>query len=144
MAVAANLKSRNSKRSESCRLGRCRENGIIGHRWCDGQVCPDVRQELWRLGQTARVCIGVFRTNRTRDAERDFCGLPIRRDEGRVVAHPWCLKGFFFRRRGRGSLPWIERTGEESPVWNGLRESPGWRKLEESAKEIGVKRKERR
>ncbi|GFX83158.1 hypothetical protein TNCV_4987521 [Trichonephila clavipes] len=36
------------------------------------------------------------------------------------------------------------RTGEESPVWNGLRESPGWRKLEESAKGIGVERKERR
>ncbi|GFT40860.1 hypothetical protein TNCV_2826281, partial [Trichonephila clavipes] len=32
----------------SCRLGWCRENGIIEHRWCDAQVCPDVGQELWR------------------------------------------------------------------------------------------------
>ncbi|GFW17805.1 hypothetical protein TNCV_1134051 [Trichonephila clavipes] len=42
------------------------------------------------------------------------------------------------------ALPWIERTREESPVWNGLRESHGWRKLEEGAKEIGVERKETR
>ncbi|GFT26249.1 HTH_Tnp_Tc3_2 domain-containing protein [Trichonephila clavipes] len=40
------------------------------------------------------------------------------------------------------NLPWIERTGEESPVWNGLRESPGWRKLEKSAKEIGASEKQ--
>ncbi|GFU53296.1 hypothetical protein TNCV_2953321 [Trichonephila clavipes] len=29
---------------------KCRENGIIEHRWCDGQVCPDVGQELWPSG----------------------------------------------------------------------------------------------
>ncbi|GFU28109.1 hypothetical protein TNCV_4173121 [Trichonephila clavipes] len=36
------------------------------------------------LGQTARVCICVLRTDMTREAERDFCVLPISRDEGRV------------------------------------------------------------
>ncbi|GFV00532.1 hypothetical protein TNCV_3645101 [Trichonephila clavipes] len=41
----------------------------------------------------------------------DFCGLPIRRDEGRGVDPPWCLKRFFRRR-------------EESPGWRELEESP--------------------
>ncbi|GFX13415.1 hypothetical protein TNCV_2191691 [Trichonephila clavipes] len=53
--------------------------------WCDGQVCPDVGQELWHLGPTARVCICVLRPNRTKEAGRDFCGLPIRRDMECVV-----------------------------------------------------------
>ncbi|GFT27469.1 hypothetical protein TNCV_1275661 [Trichonephila clavipes] len=56
------------------------------------------------LVQTTRVCICVLRTNRTREAERDFCGLPMRREP--------C----------QGS----KELG---------RESPGWRELEESAKE---------
>ncbi|GFS59743.1 hypothetical protein TNCV_4103921 [Trichonephila clavipes] len=25
-------------------------DGILGNRWRDGQVCPDVDKELWRLG----------------------------------------------------------------------------------------------
>ncbi|GFV74839.1 hypothetical protein TNCV_1040771 [Trichonephila clavipes] len=41
------------------------------------------------------------------------------------------------------ALLWIERTEEESPVWERTEREP-WRQLEESAKEIGVERKERR
>ncbi|GFU07151.1 hypothetical protein TNCV_127431, partial [Trichonephila clavipes] len=29
-------------------LGFC--EGDTRNRWCDGQVCPDVDKELWRLG----------------------------------------------------------------------------------------------
>ncbi|GFS55662.1 uncharacterized protein TNCV_131731 [Trichonephila clavipes] len=56
---------------ESCRLSRCRENGFIEQRWCDGQVCPDVGQESHGTlsFQTARECICVFHTKRTREAE---------------------------------------------------------------------------
>ncbi|GFU00804.1 hypothetical protein TNCV_4819491 [Trichonephila clavipes] len=78
------------------------------------------------LVQTARECFCVLRTNRTRKAERDFCGLPIR-DEGRVVDSPLVFKKVFFRRR---------------------EECLGWRELDESFKErrteIRVERTERR
>ncbi|GFU98031.1 hypothetical protein TNCV_233071 [Trichonephila clavipes] len=69
----------------------------------------------------------------------------MRRDEGRVVDPPLVFKKDFFQgTKKEKTLPWIERPGEESPAWNGLRESPGWRKLEGGAKEIGVEWKERR
>ncbi|GFT61094.1 hypothetical protein TNCV_4558281 [Trichonephila clavipes] len=73
--------------------------GYTRNRWRDGQVCPDVDKELWRLGpdgsgvffgpgwtrnygalgQTARLCFGVLCANRTRVVKRDFGDLPIRR-----------------------------------------------------------------
>ncbi|GFW57339.1 hypothetical protein TNCV_542531 [Trichonephila clavipes] len=43
----------------------------------------------------ARVCFCVLRTNRTREAEGDFCGLPMRRDEGRIVDPPLVFKRVF-------------------------------------------------
>ncbi|GFS56511.1 hypothetical protein TNCV_4303111 [Trichonephila clavipes] len=95
MATGSYMTPTYSRSQKFCRLGRGRENGIIEHRWCDGQVCPDVGQEIMApLVQTARVRVCVLRTNRTREAERDFCGLSMRRYEGRVVDPPWCLKGF--------------------------------------------------
>ncbi|GFS64457.1 hypothetical protein TNCV_3956131 [Trichonephila clavipes] len=54
------------------------------------------------------------RRNLPREVERDFCGLSMRRDEGHVVDPPLGFKKRFFGRR---------------------EESPGWRELEESAKE---------
>ncbi|GFU18842.1 hypothetical protein TNCV_1085801 [Trichonephila clavipes] len=83
------------------------------------------------LGQTARVCICVLRTNRTREAERDFCDLPIRRDEERVVNQPLVFKRFFFRRR----------EGEPNP---GSRELERRALKKETWPEIVVKRKKRR
>ncbi|GFS65877.1 hypothetical protein TNCV_390991 [Trichonephila clavipes] len=80
-------------------LGFC--EGDTRNRWRDGQVCPDVDKELWRLGQTAWVCFGVLCANRTREVKRDFCDLPIRRSEGRAVNTPLVVKkGSFLRRRG--------------------------------------------
>ncbi|GFV58170.1 hypothetical protein TNCV_687771 [Trichonephila clavipes] len=81
------------------------------------------------LGQTARVCICVLCTNGTREAERDFCGLPMRRDEGRVMDPPLVFKRVFFRR-------W-----EKSPA---LDEENLRRALKkENWSEIGVESKER-
>ncbi|GFY28317.1 hypothetical protein TNCV_4396491 [Trichonephila clavipes] len=55
-------------------LGFC--EGDTRNRWRDGQVCPDVDKELWRqtarVGQTARVCLGVLCANRTREVKRYF------------------------------------------------------------------------
>ncbi|GFW19958.1 hypothetical protein TNCV_866641 [Trichonephila clavipes] len=47
------------------------------------------------LIQTALVCICVLCTNRVRDAEGDFGGMPMKRDEGRVVDPPLVFKRFF-------------------------------------------------
>ncbi|GFS77582.1 hypothetical protein TNCV_2110871 [Trichonephila clavipes] len=67
------------------------------------------------LGQTARVCFGVLCANRTREVKRDFCDLPIRRDEGLVVNTPLVVKKGSFSgdeeekgKRGR-------KKGQESP-----------------------------
>ncbi|GFV74903.1 hypothetical protein TNCV_1041411 [Trichonephila clavipes] len=80
--VKRELAPNDNRRSLSCRLGRCQENGIIEHRWCDGQ-------ELWHSwSRRSESVFCVLRSNRTREAETDFCGLPIRRDEGLVVGRP--------------------------------------------------------
>ncbi|GFV80702.1 hypothetical protein TNCV_4618641 [Trichonephila clavipes] len=65
--------------------------------------------------QTARKCICVLHMNRTREAEGDFCGLPMRRDEGRIVDPPLVFKRVFRRRE----------------------KNPGWRELEESPEKKG-------
>ncbi|GFT09096.1 hypothetical protein TNCV_4105531 [Trichonephila clavipes] len=61
-------------------------------------------KELWRLGPDGS---GVLCANRTREAERDFCDLPIRRDERRVENTPLVFKRVLFqetkkKRRERG------------------------------------------
>ncbi|GFV69948.1 hypothetical protein TNCV_1983151 [Trichonephila clavipes] len=86
---------------ESCRLGRFRENGIIEHRWCDGQGCPDVGQELWRSWSRRPGCVFVCYARMGLGRLRDFCGLPMRRDEGRVVDSPWCVKRVFLENERR-------------------------------------------
>ncbi|GFV74898.1 hypothetical protein TNCV_1041361 [Trichonephila clavipes] len=50
------------------------------------------------LGQTARVCFGVLCANQTREVKRDFCDLPMRRNEGRVVNTPLVFRGVRERR----------------------------------------------
>ncbi|GFT17168.1 hypothetical protein TNCV_4738841 [Trichonephila clavipes] len=70
------------------------------------------------LGQTARVCFGVLCANRTREVKRDFCDLPIRRSEGRVVNTPLVVKkGSFSGDRGGKEVREKDkkkRSGEES------------------------------
>ncbi|GFU61260.1 hypothetical protein TNCV_2220851 [Trichonephila clavipes] len=71
-------------------------------------------KELWCLGPDGP---GVLCANKTREAERDFCDLPIRRYEGRVVNTPLVFKRVIFQEtRGKKEL----REREESGL--------GWRK----------------
>ncbi|GFV99508.1 hypothetical protein TNCV_5078721 [Trichonephila clavipes] len=66
------------------------------------------------LGQTARVCFGVLCANRTREVKRDFCDLPIRRSEGRVVNTPLVVeKGSFSGDREKEKEQ--KKRGQESP-----------------------------
>ncbi|GFU61266.1 hypothetical protein TNCV_5033251 [Trichonephila clavipes] len=70
-------------------------------------------KELWRLGPDGP---GVLCANRTREAKRDFCDLPIRRYEGRVVNTPLVFKRVIFQEtRGKKDL----RERERSPVLDG-------------------------
>ncbi|GFX90393.1 uncharacterized protein TNCV_5067801 [Trichonephila clavipes] len=65
---------------------------------------------------------------RTREAERDFCDLPIRRDEGRVVDSSLVFKRVFFQEKKED---WRE---EPSPGWRkGENPCPGSRKHERRA-----------
>ncbi|GFW31426.1 hypothetical protein TNCV_3041661 [Trichonephila clavipes] len=76
------------------------------------------------LGQTARVCFGVLCANRTREVKRDFCDLPIRRSEGRVVNTLLVVKKGSFsggggdprekRKKRRGEKRGQERPGEKT------------------------------
>ncbi|GFW42106.1 hypothetical protein TNCV_1905641 [Trichonephila clavipes] len=84
------------------------------NRWRDGQVCLDVGQGI--MAPWARqVCIGVLCANRPREAERDFCDLPIRKDEGRVMDPPLVFKRVFFQKLERGALPWMEKKEKALP-----------------------------
>ncbi|GFX19064.1 hypothetical protein TNCV_4002931, partial [Trichonephila clavipes] len=89
--------------------------GDTRNRWRDGQVCPDVGQGTYgALGQTARVCFGVLCANRTREVKRDFCDLPIRRNEGRVVNTPLVFKRVLFqeeRKEGQERNERKKKTG---------------------------------
>ncbi|GFY24589.1 hypothetical protein TNCV_1016351 [Trichonephila clavipes] len=99
-----------------------------------GQVCPDVDKELWRLGPDGSVCFGVLCANRTREVKRDFCNLPIRRGEGRVVNTPLVVKKGSFsgdeKKRERG-----EEKGQESPG-----ERTDGKEREETERESGRER----
>ncbi|GFV21211.1 hypothetical protein TNCV_4268441 [Trichonephila clavipes] len=100
------------------------------NRWRDGQVCPDVGQGImapWarRPGSVLECCAQI-----RRGRPRDFCDLPIRRDEGRVVNTPLVFKRVLFQEKQRKKRrerernpaldgesmkgePWLEWTGRE-------------------------------
>ncbi|GFX14934.1 hypothetical protein TNCV_1486751 [Trichonephila clavipes] len=73
------------------------------------------------LGQTARVCFGVLCANQTREVQRDFCDLPMRRNEGRVVNTPLVFKRVLFSGEKRRS----EEEDEYSPGERTDGRSPG-------------------
>ncbi|GFW42242.1 hypothetical protein TNCV_1206981 [Trichonephila clavipes] len=88
------------------------------YKWRDGQVCPDVGLGIMAPWPRQPGCVLVLCANRTRKAERYFCDLPIRRDEGRVVKLPLVFKRAFFRRRRkleRGARPWMEKKEKALP-----------------------------
>ncbi|GFV68899.1 hypothetical protein TNCV_1985631 [Trichonephila clavipes] len=66
------------------------------------------------LGQTSRVCFGVLCANRTREVKRDFCDLPMRRNEGRVVNTPLVFKRVLFQ--GKKESPGERTDGRRRRV----------------------------
>ncbi|GFX99157.1 hypothetical protein TNCV_2493381 [Trichonephila clavipes] len=67
------------------------------------------------LGQTARVCFGVLCANQSREVKRDFCDLPMRRNEGRVVNTPLVFKRVLFQGKGKeGRERRTRRPGREN------------------------------
>ncbi|GFT22097.1 hypothetical protein TNCV_3271521 [Trichonephila clavipes] len=91
------------------------------------------------LGQTARVCFGMLCANQSREVKRNFCNLPMRRNEGRVVKTPLVFKRVLFQERGKeGRERRTRRPGRE----NGKKVGKGGRV--ESGRENGRKEKRER
>ncbi|GFU43019.1 hypothetical protein TNCV_3141521 [Trichonephila clavipes] len=107
------------------------------NRWRDGQVCPDVGQGIMAPWARRPGCVLACYAQIGRGRPRDFCDLPIRRDEGRVVNTHLVFKRVLFQetkkkgereepglggRKGKSPAldgeamrgePWLERTGRE-------------------------------
>ncbi|GFU32333.1 hypothetical protein TNCV_4699131 [Trichonephila clavipes] len=75
--------------------------GDTRNRWRDGQVCPDVGQGTMAPWARRPGCVLACDAQIRRGRPRDFCDLPIRRDEGRVVNTPLVFKMGLFRKRRR-------------------------------------------
>ncbi|GFW17789.1 hypothetical protein TNCV_1133891 [Trichonephila clavipes] len=95
------------------------------------------------LGQTARVSFGVLCANQTREVKRDFCDLPMRRNEGRVVNTPLVFKRVLFQgKKGEEGRERRPRGGRvESGRENGRKEK---RERTEGVRDWSEKDDERR
>ncbi|GFV12454.1 hypothetical protein TNCV_1792331 [Trichonephila clavipes] len=61
--------------------------GDTRNRWRDGPVCPDVDEELWRLGPDSSGCFGVLCANRKKEeVKRDF-GPANKKERGACCEH---------------------------------------------------------
>ncbi|GFY16849.1 hypothetical protein TNCV_3689071 [Trichonephila clavipes] len=80
-------------------------DGDNRNRWRDGQVCPDVRQGTMAPWARRPGCALACDAQIGRGRQRDFCDLPIRRNEGRVVDTPLVFK--------RGSFSGEEKKEDE-------------------------------
>ncbi|GFU08920.1 hypothetical protein TNCV_1318071 [Trichonephila clavipes] len=113
--------------------------GDTRNRWRDGQVCPDVGQGTMAPWPG---CVLACDAQIGRGRPRDFCDLPIRRDEGRVVNTPLVFKRVLFqekRRRKKDGRERRERRGKkrtEGGDGKGERERDGKRR-ERRRKEKG-------
>ncbi|GFV64062.1 hypothetical protein TNCV_2313551 [Trichonephila clavipes] len=85
--------------------------------------CPDVGQGTMAPRARRPGCVLACDAQIGRGRPRDFCDLPIRRDEGRVVNTPLVFKRVLFQERGgketekekkksrerERSRPWMEK-----------------------------------
>ncbi|GFS87136.1 hypothetical protein TNCV_1130371 [Trichonephila clavipes] len=71
--------------------------GGTRNRGRDGQVCPDVGQGTMAPWARWPGCVLACYAQIGRGRPRDFCDLPIRRDEGRVVNTPLVFKRDLFQ-----------------------------------------------
>ncbi|GFX98781.1 hypothetical protein TNCV_1503571 [Trichonephila clavipes] len=86
-------------------------DGDTRNRWRDGQVCPDGGQGIMVPWARGPGCILACYAQIGRGRPRDFCDLPIRRDEGRVVNPPLVFKRVLFQET-RG-----EKKREDLAFW---------------------------
>ncbi|GFW69564.1 hypothetical protein TNCV_489101 [Trichonephila clavipes] len=96
--------------------------GDTRNRWRDGQVCPDVGQGIMAPWARRPGCVLVCYAQIGRGRPRDFCDLPIRRDEGRVVNTPLVFKRVLFQEMKRKKEKRDER--ERSPSLGRKGKSP--------------------
>ncbi|GFX84677.1 hypothetical protein TNCV_724841 [Trichonephila clavipes] len=108
--------------------------GETRNRWRDGQVCPDVGQGTMAPWARRLGCVLACYAQIGRGRSKDFCDLPIRRNEGRVVNTPLVFKRVLFQEREKDGR---ERRGKQ----NGERRRK--KKGKETAKEKKRSRGER-
>ncbi|GFU18039.1 uncharacterized protein TNCV_1446021 [Trichonephila clavipes] len=104
-------------------LNQCCVKGILRTGGVMDKCVQMFDKELWRLGPDGS---GVLCANRTREVKRDFCDLPMRRNERRVVNTPLVFKRVLFQ----GRREKVGRGGRKESGENGRKE-----KGEETAKE---------
>ncbi|GFW37848.1 hypothetical protein TNCV_4630531 [Trichonephila clavipes] len=73
--------------------------GDTRNRWREGQVCPDVGQGTMAPWARRLGCVLACDAQIGRGRPIDFCDLPMRRDEGRVVNTPLVFKRVLFQER---------------------------------------------
>ncbi|GFW02008.1 hypothetical protein TNCV_1148881 [Trichonephila clavipes] len=96
--------------------------GDTRNRRRDGQVCPNVGQGTMAPWAIRPGCVLACDAQIGRGRLRDFCDLPIRRDEGCVVNTPLVFKRVLFQekreetekekkksRKRERSRPWMEK-----------------------------------
>ncbi|GFY16097.1 hypothetical protein TNCV_3531001 [Trichonephila clavipes] len=121
---------------------QCCVKGILGTGGVMDKCVQMWTRNYGALGQTARVCFGVLCANQTREVKRDFCDLPMRRNEGRVVNTPLVFKRVLFQeRRGRKEK---KRTKKETRERENGRKEVGRGERVESGRENGRKDKRER
>ncbi|GFX75890.1 hypothetical protein TNCV_2238621 [Trichonephila clavipes] len=110
--------------------------GDTRNRWRDGQVCPDAGQGTMAPWARRPGCVLACDAQIGRGRPRDFCDLPIRRDEGRVVNTPLVFKRVLFQEKRKETEKRIKETRERGARlrWR-KREKPcpGWRRHERRA-----------
>ncbi|GFY14718.1 hypothetical protein TNCV_647621 [Trichonephila clavipes] len=94
------------------------------NRWRDEQVCPDVGQGIMVPWARQPGCVLVCYAQIGRGRPRDFCDLPIRRDEGRVVNTPLVFKRVLFqetkkKKKSRERSPALDGEKGKSPALDG-------------------------
>ncbi|GFV33887.1 hypothetical protein TNCV_4754981 [Trichonephila clavipes] len=105
--------------------------GDTRNSWRDGQVCPDVGQGTMAPWARRCGCVLACDAQIGRGRPRDFCDLPIRRDEGRAVDTPLVFKRVLFQEKREKTEKEKKRKRDErerSPVLDGD-SCPGWRAL---------------
>ncbi|GFT93712.1 hypothetical protein TNCV_1804011 [Trichonephila clavipes] len=88
------------------------------NRWRDGQVCPEVGQGTMAPWARRPGCVLACYAQIGRGRPRDFCDLPIRRDEA-CCEHTPGVKRVLFQETREKKKRERERERERSPALDG-------------------------